>query len=47
MDWDLTSRVDDKREKEADSPWFTQRTNKGLDMGLPSLTKAQGTLSRD
>ena len=35
-----------EREKEADIPWFMQRTNKALDTGLASLMKAQGTLSR-
>ena len=35
-----------EREKEADTPWFTQKTNKVLDTGLASLTKAPGTLSR-
>ena len=30
----------------ADIPWFTQRTNKVLDTGLASLTKAPGALSR-
>ena len=34
------------KEKEADIPWLMQRTNKDLDTGLASLTKAQGTLSR-
>jgi len=35
-----------KREREADIPWFTQKTNKVLDTGLVSLTKAPGALSR-
>ena len=35
-----------KWKKEADIPWFTQRTNKVLDTGLASLTKAPGALSR-
>ena len=35
-----------EREKEADTPWFTQKTNKVLDTGLASLMKAPGTLSR-
>ena len=35
-----------EREKEADTPWFTQKTNKVLDTGLASLTKAPGALSR-
>ena len=35
-----------KEKKEADIPWFTQRTNKALDTGLISLTKAPGALSR-
>ena len=34
------------KEKEADTPWFTQRTSQVLDTGLASLTKAPGTLSR-
>ena len=37
----MLSRVDNKkvkeREKEADSPWFMQKTNKALDMGLALL----------
>ena len=33
------------KEKEADTPWFTQKTNKILDTGLASLTKALGALS--
>ena len=42
------SRDDDKKvkEREADSPWFTQKTNKALDTGLVSLTKAPGAVSR-
>ena len=32
--------------KEADAPWFTQKTNKVLDTGLASLTKVLGDLSR-
>ena len=42
------SRDDDKKvkEREADSPWFTQKTNKALDTGLASLMKAPGSLSR-
>ena len=39
-------RKESEREKEADIPWFTQRTNKVLDTGLASLTKAPGALSR-
>ena len=35
-----------EREKETDTPWFMQRTNKVLDTALASLTKALGTLSR-
>ena len=50
MDQNLWSGVDDKkvkeREKEADIPWFTQKTNKVLDTGLASLMKAPGALSR-
>ena len=42
--------MDDKkvkeREREADIPWFTQKTNKALDTELASLTKALGALSR-
>jgi len=34
------------REREADTPWFTQKTNKALNTGLVSLTKALGALSR-
>ena len=41
MDQNLWSGVDDKKvkekEKEADIPWFTQKTNKALDMGLALL----------
>ena len=35
-----------KREREADTPWFMQKTTKALDTGLASLTKALGALSR-
>ena len=35
-----------KREREADTPWFMQKTTKALDTGLASLTKAPGALSR-
>ena len=34
------------KEKEADIPWFTQKTNKALDTELASLTKAPGAPSR-
>ena len=38
MDQNLVIGVNDKkvkeREKEADIPWFTQKTNKALDTGL-------------
>ena len=42
------SRGDDRKvkEREADTPWFTQKTNKALDTGLVSLTKAPGAVSR-
>ena len=46
MDRNLVVRSESEREKEADIPWFTQRTNKVLDTGLASLTKAPDTLSR-
>ena len=44
----MWSRVDNKKvkEKEADIPWFTQKTNKALDTELALLTKAPGALSR-
>ena len=51
--WDETwqSRVDNKkvkeREREADTPWFMQKTNKVLDTGLASLTKVPGAVSRE
>ena len=35
-----------EREKEADILWFMQRTNKAVNTGLASLTKAQGTFLR-
>ena len=35
-----------KREREADTLWFMQKTTKALDTGLASLTKAPGALSR-
>ena len=38
----MESIIESKREKEADIPWFTQRTNKALDTGLALLTKAPG-----
>ena len=38
--------AENEREKEADIPWFTQKTNKVPDTGLVSLTKALGALSR-
>ena len=34
------------KEREADTPWFTQKTNKALDTGLASLTKAPGSVLR-
>ena len=34
-------KVKSEREKEADTPWFTQRTNKVLDTGLASLRRHQ------
>ena len=34
------------KEKEADIPWFTQKTNLALDTELASLTKAPGAPSR-
>ena len=34
------------KEREAGTPWFTQKTNKALNTGLASLTKALGALSR-
>ena len=42
------SRGDDRKvkEREADTPWFTQKSNKALDTGLVSLTKAPGAVSR-
>ena len=49
MDRDLAierQRQESEGEKEADTPWFMQKTNKVLDTGLASLTKAPGTLSR-
>ena len=46
MDQNLVVRSESEREKEADIPWFTQRTNKVLDTGLASLTKAPGALLR-
>ena len=46
MDQNLWSGVDDKkvkeREKEADVPWFTQKTNKALDTGLALLHVGTG-----
>ena len=46
----MLSRVDNKkvkeREKEADIPWFMQKTNKALDTELASLMKALGVFSR-
>ena len=45
MDWNLVVRSQSEREKEADIPWFMQRTNKVLDTGLASLMKAPGALS--
>ena len=36
------SGVDDKKEKEADIPWFTQKTNKALDTGLALLHVGTG-----
>ena len=41
-----SQRLESKRQKEADIPWFMQRTNKALDTGPASLTKASGALSR-
>ena len=42
----MWSRVEDKkvkeREKEADIPWFMQKTNKALDMGLALLLIGTG-----
>ena len=35
-----------KREREADTLWFMQKTTKALDTGLASLTKAQGAFLR-
>ena len=46
MDQNLWSGVDDKkvkeREKEADIPWFTQKTSKALDTELALLHAGTG-----
>ena len=47
MDWNLvvqSRQKESKREREVDILWFTQKTNKALDTGLVSLTKAPGAL---
>ena len=49
MDRDLAierQRQESEGEKEVDTPWFMQKTNKVLDTGFASLTKAPGALSR-
>ena len=37
-------RKESEREKEADAPWFMQKTNEVLETGLASLMKALGAL---
>ena len=49
MDRDLAvqrRQKESEREKESDTPWFMQKTNKVLDTRLASLTKAPGALLR-